>query len=109
MQKLLVIFISIERRYNVDKKPNYYCNVAQILENSAFDFKIGFGVKKDANRPINEEDIDFYLHTSPQHLKSLVLLLTEHLKIYEKLFGVVNNPHLTAAPFEVGAWGSVRR
>ena len=59
----------------MEKKPMYYSNLAQIKGTSSVDFKIAFGVKKDVNKPINEDDIDFYIHTSPLHLKSLGLLI----------------------------------
>jgi len=72
------------------QKPVYYCNIARVDATSVNDFMIGFGYRKNPSLPINEDDMDFQILTSPQHLKALVLMLTEHLRIYEKLFGEIN-------------------
>lgn len=69
-------------------KPVYYCNIAKVEATSVNDFKLGFGTKKGPD--ISDDDMEFFLYTSPQHLKALILLLTEHLRVYEKLFGVIN-------------------
>ncbi|MCF8010933.1 MAG: DUF3467 domain-containing protein [Clostridiales bacterium] len=72
------------------QKPNYYCNIATVQGLGVNDIKIGLGIKKDHTQPPNEEDYDFYVLVSPQHLKSLVRLLTDQLKTYEKIFGEIN-------------------
>lgn len=72
-----------------NNKPLFYCNHAEVCT-SIYDFRIGFGVKKNAAAPISNEDIDVYIVMSPQHAKSLVSLLLDNLKAYEKVFGNIN-------------------
>lgn len=74
----------------IKEKQIYYSNVAKVEATSVNDIKIGFGIKKNPSAPVSNEDIDFWLLTSPQHLKSIVILLTEQLRLYENLFGEIN-------------------
>lgn len=71
------------------EKPMYYCNIAQIEGISLNYFRIGFGIVKDRLKPNLEDDLDFYLLTSPQHFKALTNLFVQNLKIYEQIFGEI--------------------
>jgi hypothetical protein len=74
---------------NENKKPIYYCNVIQI-EASNYDFNFNIGIKKNRNKPMCDEDIDFKIIMSPQHAKILLKSLSEVINNYEKMLGNIN-------------------
>lgn len=78
----------MERIVEIKDKPIYYVNIAKVDGFSVHDIKIGLGTKKNFKKS-TDADLDFYMLTSPQHLKALSLLISENVAAYERLFGEI--------------------
>lgn len=69
-----------------ERVPELYANTVQ-LEATAYDIGIAFGVLSDG---VDRRDL--IVRMSPQHAKSLAILLDRFLAAYEREIGQVNLP-----------------
>lgn len=75
---------------------NYYVNSAQI-SGGVFDFSINFKHILDENTSVNS----FNVIMSPQHAKSLLLVLNNSIKSYEDAFGEIEiQPKTSLTPLQ---------
>lgn len=66
--------------------PTVYANVANV-EIGNFDVTLRFGRKKNKGEPLSGRDFDVEVIMSPQHAKSFLEVLQNHIQQYEAIFG----------------------
>lgn len=80
----------MENEVNNKEKDFYYANLTG-MEISPYDFKFGFGRINNDNSTSNLKDaIDVEVMMSPQHAKSLLMMLSQNIAKYEDTFGTIN-------------------